>query len=243
MMETARPEEETKRTTTNESLQECEKPLDTNKQTQTTPDHPQAQQGPSATTWTKIHINGITEQAGDKQAGTGGNEDTRTTTTNSETNKEPPEEQKQLLTSAATSQNKEPTSEQQNPNDTRSIQQASQHETMANQQETQARNGNMNIKQPLANTGLTKLSPKEWQNHHDNWLNLVMRMAISEMNPPTIPDFHTHIPVLQPGPDLDINVAPIKIYMTRYNLRIKAAAGENQVELFHQAFCKWFLKL
>jgi len=28
-----------------------------------------------------------------------------------------------------------------------------------------------------------------------------------------------------------------------YNLRIKVAAGKNQVELFHQPFCKWYLKI
>jgi len=70
-----------------------------------------------------------------------------------------------------------------------------------------------------------------------------MRNSIGEMKPPAIPDFHTYIPVLRPGPDLDIDVAPIKTYVTRYDLRIKVEAGENQVELFHQAFCKWFLKL
>jgi len=38
-------------------------------------------------------------------------------------------------------------------------------------------------------------------------------------------------------------VAPVRNYVTRYDLRLKVAAGENQVELFHQAFCKWYLKL
>jgi len=90
-------------------------------------------------------------------------------------------------------------------------------------------------------TTLTELLPKEWQKHHDTWLNLVMTTAIGDNNPPPIPDFHTHIPVLRPGPDLDIDVAPIKTYVTRYDLRIKVKVGENQVELFHQAFCKWFL--
>jgi len=89
----------------------------------------------------------------------------------------------------------------------------------------------------------TELSPKEWQNHHDQWLNAVMQNSIGEKKPPEIPDIHTYILVLQPGPDMDINVAPIKTYVTRYDLHIKVEAGENQVELFHQAFCKWFLKL
>jgi len=88
-----------------------------------------------------------------------------------------------------------------------------------------------------------EISPKEWQKHHDNWLNVVMRNSIGETKPPVIPDFHAYIPVFRPGPDLDIDVALIKTYVTRYNLQIKVDARENQVKLFHQAFCKWFLKL
>jgi len=85
----------------------------------------------------------------------------------------------------------------------------------------------------------TEVSPKEWQKHHDNWLNVVMQNMIG----PTIPDLHAHIPVYRPGLDLKIEVVPVKNYVTRYNLCIKVDAGENQVELFHQAFCKWFLKV
>jgi len=74
-----------------------------------------------------------------------------------------------------------------------------------------------------------ELSPKEWQKHHDQWLNAVMQNSIREKKPLEIPDFHAYILVLQPGPDMDINVAPIKTYVTRYDLRIKVEAGENQV--------------
>jgi len=197
MTEMTKLEEETKEMTTNKSLQEREKPLDADNLIQTTLDRPQAQQGPRDITRTQqTHTNGIIEQAGDKQSDGGENEDTRTTTMNSETNKKSPEEQETWSPLTATSQNKEPTSGQQNPDDHQWIQQASQQEIKANQQETLASNGNMNSKHPLANTGPTKLSAKEWQRHHDNWLNLVMHMAIGEMNPPTIPDFHAHIPVL-----------------------------------------------
>jgi len=88
-----------------------------------------------------------------------------------------------------------------------------------------------------------EVSPKEWQKHHDTWLNAVMRNTIGEPKPPRIPNLHAHIPVFRPSPDLDIDVAPVKNYVTRYDLQIKVEAGENQVKLFHQAFCKWFLKL
>jgi len=64
----------------------------------------------------------------------------------------------------------------------------------------------------------TELSPKEWQKHHDQWLNVVMRNSIREKKLPEIPDFHAHIPDLRPGLDLDINVAPVKTYITRYDL-------------------------
>jgi len=45
--------------------------------------------------------------------------------------------------------------------------------------------------------------------------------------------------------DDEIDILPIRKYMTCYcyNLRIKVRAGENQLELFHQAFCKWYLKI
>ncbi len=87
------------------------------------------------------------------------------------------------------------------------------------------------------------MSSKEWQRHHDSWLNTVMWEAIGDDNHPTIQDLHAHIQVHRPTPGNDIDVAPVKDYVTRYDLRIKVVAGENQVELFHQAFCKWFLKL
>jgi len=38
-------------------------------------------------------------------------------------------------------------------------------------------------------------------------------------------------------------VAPTRDFVTCYDLQIKVAASENQVELFHQAFCKWYLNL
>jgi len=91
--------------------------------------------------------------------------------------------------------------------------------------------------------GQTEVPPKEWQQHHDTWLNMVMQEAIGNQAHPMIPDLHTLIPVHHPAPNNDIDVALVKDYVTRYNLCIKVAAGENQVKLFHQAFCKWYLKL
>jgi len=91
--------------------------------------------------------------------------------------------------------------------------------------------------------GSTEVPPKEWQWHHNAWLNVVMWEAIGNQTHLMIQDLHMLIPVYHPAPNNDINIALVKDYITRYNLCIKVAAGENQVELFHQVFCKWYLKL
>jgi len=38
--------------------------------------------------------------------------------------------------------------------------------------------------------------------------------------------------------DNKFDILPRKEYVNHYDLHIKVEAGENQVELFHQAFCK-----
>jgi len=43
--------------------------------------------------------------------------------------------------------------------------------------------------------------------------------------------------------DNEIAVMPRKQNVSRYNLHIKVVARENQVKLFHKAFCKWYLKV
>jgi len=70
-----------------------------------------------------------------------------------------------------------------------------------------------------------------------------MQEAIGNQAHPTIQELHNLIQVHCPAPNNNIDIAPVKDYVTRYDLWIKVAAGENQVELFHQAFCKWYLKL
>jgi len=70
-----------------------------------------------------------------------------------------------------------------------------------------------------------------------------MWAAIGDKDPPTILDLNKHMQVLHPAPDTDINLALVKDYVARYDLYIKVGVGENRVKLFHQTFCKWFLKL
>jgi len=83
-------------------------------------------------------------------------------------------------------------------------------EATESEEKTQAKD----IPQESVRNSHTKVSPKDWQKHHDNWLNVVMRYTIGDPKPPTIPDLHAHILVPRPSPDLNIEVAPIKNYVT-----------------------------
>jgi len=57
----------------------------------------------------------------------------------------------------------------------------------ASQQAEQAQVNN--VSQELAKNYPTKVSPKEWQKHHNNWLTVVMRNMIGNPKPPAIPDY------------------------------------------------------
>jgi len=46
-----------------------------------------------------------------------------------------------------------------------------------------------------------------------------------------------------PKPDFELEVKPMQEHVIGYNLCIKVVVDENQVESFHHAFCKWYLKL
>jgi len=89
----------------------------------------------------------------------------------------------------------------------------------------------------------TEATPKEWQQHHNQWLNATMWAVMGKENHPKILELQEKVQVLCLGPDLEIDTALAKEYVMRFNLCIKVAMGENQVEHFHQAFCKWYLKL
>jgi len=64
----------------------------------------------------------------------------------------------------------------------------------------------------------SEVSPKEWQKHHDLWLNAVMRAAIGEENHLPIPNLHEYVQVHHPAPDNDIDVALVRDYVTQYDL-------------------------
>jgi len=89
----------------------------------------------------------------------------------------------------------------------------------------------------------TAISPKEWRYLHNQWLQSVMRAAMGNTAHPEIPNLADYKYKKRDEPDYEIEVEPPRVYVSCYDLRIKVAAGENQVELFHQAFCKWYLKV
>jgi len=62
----------------------------------------------------------------------------------------------------------------------------------------------------------TEAMPKKWQQHHNQWLNAMIRAAIGEENHPKLLDLHAKVQVLCPGPELDVNIAPAKEYVTRF---------------------------
>jgi len=70
-----------------------------------------------------------------------------------------------------------------------------------------------------------------------------MPVAMGDKEHPDIPNLVDYRYTPCTALDHEIKVDPLCKHVIRYNLCIKVAAGENQVELFHQAFCKWYLKV
>jgi len=89
----------------------------------------------------------------------------------------------------------------------------------------------------------TVISPKEWRYLHNNWLQSAMQVAMGDEAHPDIPNLDEYRYTPRDKPDYEIEVEPMREQVIRYDLCIKVTAGENQVELFHQAFCKWYLKV
>jgi len=89
----------------------------------------------------------------------------------------------------------------------------------------------------------TAILPKEWHYLHNHWLQCIMQVAMGNEAHPDIPDLADYKYTLRNDPAYEIKVEPIWEHVIHYNLCIKVVAGKNQVELFHQAFCKWYLKV
>jgi len=89
----------------------------------------------------------------------------------------------------------------------------------------------------------TVITPKEWRYLHNQWLHSIMWAAMGDKVHPDIPNLADYKYTPQTAPDYEIKVEPPRDHVIRYDLCIKVAVGENQVELFHQAFCKWYLKV
>jgi len=85
--------------------------------------------------------------------------------------------------------------------------------------------------------------PKEWQKHHDEWLNCTMCMATDDTMIQGIPTLDNIYCILCPDAINELNLELSQMFITWYDLRIHTKEGENQVEQFHQAFTKWFQKV
>jgi len=88
-----------------------------------------------------------------------------------------------------------------------------------------------------------QLSLKEWQWTQNKWLHSAMCAAIGDELAPEVENIKQFQEVRCGTFDNEIDVHPIRKYMTQYDLCNKVEAGKNQVELFHKAFCKWYLKV
>jgi len=89
----------------------------------------------------------------------------------------------------------------------------------------------------------TGLSPKEWQCKHDLWLHYMMWAAVGDELAPDCEEIDKYKEVHRGVFDNEIDVTPRKEHVNRYNLHITVETRENQVKLFHKAFCKWYLKM
>jgi len=80
----------------------------------------------------------------------------------------------------AKSQEQDSTTNQETPAEEQQLQ-----ESTEQQNDTLQRRSSVTsiTKQTTNQVRLTEISPKEWQKHHDTWLNAVMRNAIGEKNP------------------------------------------------------------
>jgi len=96
--------------------------------------------------------------------------------------------------------------------------------------------------QPLAQP--IKLAPKEWRALHDEWLNSTMR---AEMEDESLQGIPTMMGYCAGKRSMLTNkkppVVPTRGFVVRYDLRIKAIAGENPVESAREALAAWFTKI
>jgi len=89
----------------------------------------------------------------------------------------------------------------------------------------------------------TAIPPKEWHYFYDCWLHGIMCTALGNEANPEIPNLDAYKFMSCSAPDYKVDMELACDYVIHYNLHIKVAAGKNQVELFYQAFCEWYLKL
>jgi len=89
-----------------------------------------------------------------------------------------------------------------------------------------------------------KLSPKEWQALHDEWLNSTMRAEMEDEALQGIPTMTGYCEGKRSTmANKKIVVVPTQGFVVRYDLWIKATAGDNPVESSREAMVVWFTKI
>jgi len=90
---------------------------------------------------------------------------------------------------------------------------------------------------------IREVDPKEWRRLHDEWLHAAMRAAMGDTTLTTIPDLD-NVECMECNPPQNrVEVEPARLIVRRYDLCLKVAEGEDQINLFHQAFTKWYNKV
>jgi len=88
-----------------------------------------------------------------------------------------------------------------------------------------------------------QVDPKTWRNLHDEWLHSVMHAAIGNTMLKDILDLDNIEQVERPPPDNNWQMDFSWPIIQRYDLRLQVQEGDDQVNIFHQAFTKWFSKV
>jgi len=88
-----------------------------------------------------------------------------------------------------------------------------------------------------------KVDPKEWQQLHDEWLHAAMQAAMGDTTLKSIPDLDNVKWVEHNPPQNTLVLTPARPIICQYDLCLKVAEGEDQINLFHQVFTKWYNKV
>jgi len=90
---------------------------------------------------------------------------------------------------------------------------------------------------------VTQMDAKMWRSLHNEWLHAAMQATMGDMSLKANPDLdHIECVDRQPPPN-NLEVEPQQTIIKCYDLCLKVPEREDQVNLFYQAFTKWFNKV